>query len=86
VLVLNEDQVMLRDSARGFLAEAAPVAQLRALRDSRDETGFSRELWRSIAEMGWTGVLVPEEYGGLAFGHVGAALICEEMGRTSRPP
>jgi alkylation response protein AidB-like acyl-CoA dehydrogenase len=58
------------------------VSQLRALRDGRDETGFSRELWRGIAEMGWTGVLVPEEYGGLAFGNVGAALICEEMGRT----
>jgi alkylation response protein AidB-like acyl-CoA dehydrogenase len=82
MLVLTDDEAMLRDSAKGFLAEAAPVAQLRALRDGRDETGFSRELWRSIAEMGWTGVLVPEEHGGLAFGNVGAALICEEMGRT----
>src|SRR5919107_1443391 len=50
MLVLTEDEAMLRDSARGFLAEAAPVSQLRALRDSRDETGFSRELWGSIAE------------------------------------
>ncbi|HKH33849.1 MAG TPA: acyl-CoA dehydrogenase family protein, partial [Beijerinckiaceae bacterium] len=65
MLVLTDDEAMLRDSAKGFLAEAAPVSQLRALRDGRHETGFSRELWRSIAEMGWTGVLVPEEYGGL---------------------
>ncbi len=81
-LVLNEDQLLLKESARGFLAEKAPVAALRKLRDSRDELGFSRALWKEMAEMGWAGVLVDEAHGGSDFGFVGAGVIAEEMGRT----
>jgi alkylation response protein AidB-like acyl-CoA dehydrogenase len=62
-LVLNEEQSMLRDSARGLISDKAPVSHLRQLRDSKDATGFSRELWRSFAEMGFSGLLVPEEIG-----------------------
>ena len=81
-LVLNEDQLMFRDSAKRFANERAPVAQLRALRDSNDAVGFKREVWREMAEMGWAGVLIPEEFGGVGFGHVGAGLIAEEIGRN----
>jgi acyl-CoA dehydrogenase len=81
-LVLNDDQLMFRDAARRFAAERAPVAQLRELRDREDETGFDRDVWRDMAEMGWAGVLVPEEHGGTAFGYVGAGLIAEEIGRN----
>ena len=81
-LVLNQEQEMLRDSALVFLRENAPVAQLRALRDGQDSDGFSRALWRSFAEMGFTGVLVPEEYGGLGLGHVEAGAIMEAVGRN----
>jgi acyl-CoA dehydrogenase len=81
-LVLNQEQEMLRDSAMGFLRENAPVAQLRKLRDERDETGFSRELWHSFANMGFTGVLIPEEYGGLGLGQVEAGVIMEAIGRN----
>lgn len=81
-LVLTEDQLMFRDATKRFAAERAPVAQLRQLRDSRDEVGFSRELWKEMAEMGWAGVLVPEENGGAGFGYVGAGLIAEEVGRN----
>lgn len=81
-LVLNEEQEMLRDAAHGWLADNAPIAQLRKLRDSRDETGFDRGQWREMAEMGWAGILVPEAHGGSEFGFVGAGLIAEEMGRT----
>ncbi len=81
-LVLNEDQVLLQESAKGFLNEKAPVAALRALRDSRDATGYSRDLWREMVEMGWAGIVVPEEHGGLDFGFLGAGLLCREMGRT----
>ena len=81
-LVLNEDQLMFRDSAKRFAAQRAPVAQLRKLRDERDPTGFSRDLWKEMADMGWAGVLVPEEYGGVGFGYVGAGLIAEEIGRN----
>ena len=81
-LVLNEEQTMLRDSARAFIGEKSPVAQLRALRDKRDETGFSRELWSGFASMGFTGILVPEAYGGLGLGCVEAGIVMEEIGRT----
>lgn len=81
-LVLNEEQEMLRDSARGFLDEKAPVSALRKLRDDNDATGFSRDLWKEMAEMGWAGILVDEEHGGADFGFVGAGVLAEEMGRT----
>ncbi len=81
-LVLNEEEVMLRDAAKGFLSEKAPVSALRKLRDNNDPLGWSRELWAQMAEMGWAGILVPEEYGGIDYGMVGAGLIAEEMGRN----
>lgn len=84
-LVLTEEQSMLRDSARGLIGGKAPVSHLRQLRDSRDATGFSRELWKSFAEMGFAGLLVPEEFGGSALGCVEAGVIMEEIGRTLMP-
>jgi alkylation response protein AidB-like acyl-CoA dehydrogenase len=79
-LILTEEQTMLRDSARDFLAEQAPVSQLRALRDSADTDGFSRPLWARFAEMGFTGVLVAEAHGGLGLGHVEAGLVMQRIG------
>ena len=84
-LVLNEEQSMLRDSARGLISDKAPVSHLRQLRDSRDPIGFSRELWRSFAEMGFSGLLVAEEFGGSALGCVEAGVVMEEIGRTLMP-
>lgn len=81
-LTLTDEQEMLKESARGFLDEKAPVAALRKLRDERSEEGFSRALWREMAEMGWAGVLVDEAHGGSEFGFVGAGVLAEEMGRT----
>ncbi|MHA6289554.1 acyl-CoA dehydrogenase family protein [Maricaulis sp. CAU 1757] len=81
-MLLDEDAVMLKDAAKGWLGKNAPVSQLRALRDSADETGFDRKSWAEMAEMGWAGVLVPEEHGGVAMGHVAAGVIAEEMGRN----
>ena len=81
-LVLTDDQLMFRDAAKRFAAERAPVAQLRKLRDDNDLVGFSRELWKEMADMGWAGVLAPEEYGGVGFGFVGAGLIATEVGRN----
>jgi alkylation response protein AidB-like acyl-CoA dehydrogenase len=69
-LVLTEEQSMLRDSARGLISDKAAVAHLRHLRDSGDATGFSRELWKTFAEMGFAGLLVPEEFGGSGLGCV----------------
>ncbi len=84
-LYLTEDQDMLRDTAKPFLADAAPVKHLRALRDSNDPTGFSRDLWAQFAEMGFTGIMVPEGHGGMGMGHVEAGVVLEEIGRNLTP-
>jgi alkylation response protein AidB-like acyl-CoA dehydrogenase len=84
-LVLTEEQSMLRDSARGLISDKAPVSHLRLLRDSKDATGFSRELWKTFAEMGFSGLLVPEEFGGSGLGCVEAGVVMEEIGRTLMP-
>lgn len=81
-LLLDEEQRMLKDAAREFLSGHAPVAQLRKLRDQRDPLGYCPETWRAMVELGWSGILVPEAQGGLAFGHVGMGQILEEGGRT----
>lgn len=84
-LVLTEEQTMLRDSARGLIGDKAPVTHLRKLRDERDPVGFSRELWKSFAEMGFAGLVVPEEFGGSGLGCVEAGVVMEEIGRTLMP-
>lgn len=84
-LVLNEEQLMLRDSARDFLRSQAPVGHLRRLRDSGNAEGFSRTLWGEMVDMGWTAVLVPEEYGGLGYGFSELGIVLEESGRTLTP-
>lgn len=84
-LVLNEEQSMLRDSARGLISDKAPVAHLRKLRDDKDAVGFSRDLWKIFAEMGFAGLLVPEEFGGSGLGAVEAGVVMEEIGRTLMP-
>jgi alkylation response protein AidB-like acyl-CoA dehydrogenase len=84
-LVLTEEQSMLRDSARGLISDKAPVAHLRSLRDSKDATGFSRDLWKAFAEMGFSGLLVPENFGGSGLGCVEAGVVMEEIGRTLMP-
>ncbi|MFN5488845.1 MAG: acyl-CoA dehydrogenase family protein [Bradyrhizobium sp.] len=84
-LVLTEEQSMLRDSARGLISDKAPVAHLRSLRDNKDATGFSRELWTTFAEMGFSGLLVPDQFGGSGLGCVEAGIVMEEIGRTLMP-
>src|SRR3981189_2562933 len=84
-LVLTEEQSVLRDSARGLISDKAPVSHLRKLRDSKDATGLSRGLWRAFAEMGFSGLLVPEIFGGSGLGCVEAGVVMEEIGRTLMP-
>ncbi len=81
-LVLNEEQRFLQDTAREFLAGNAPVESLRGLRDSRDPLGYSSDLWRQMAELGWASIILPEAYGGLEFGFMGLGVVMEESGRT----
>lgn len=84
-LLLTEEQTMLRDSARGLISDKAPVSHLRSLRDGKDATGFSREFWKTFAEMGFSGLLVPEKFGGSGLGCVEAGIVMEEIGRTLMP-
>ena len=84
-LVLSEEQSMLRDSARGLISDKAPVSHLRQLRDTKDAAGFSRDLWKTFAEMGFSGLLVPESFGGSGLGCVEAGVVMEEIGRSLMP-
>lgn len=84
-LYLDDEQTMLRDTTRDFIAERAPVGHMRGLRDAGDPTGFSRALWKAFAEMGFTGILIGEDEGGLGLGHVEAGVVLEEIGRNLSP-
>ncbi len=81
-LVLTEEQELLRETAREFIQEKAPIAQLRRLRDEKDATGFSRELWGEMAGLGWAGIPFDEEYGGAELGLQELGIVLEECGRT----
>ncbi len=81
-LVLNEDQNMLKDSAKNFCSDNTPITQLRRLRDENDSLGFDKETWNQMVELGWSGITVPEAYGGLGFGYMGLGVVMEECGRT----
>jgi alkylation response protein AidB-like acyl-CoA dehydrogenase len=84
-LILNEEQMMVRDNARAFLAAKGPLSHLRKLRDAHDPDGFSRALWKAFAEMGFCGILVPEALGGSGLGYVEAGVIMGEIGRNLTP-
>jgi alkylation response protein AidB-like acyl-CoA dehydrogenase len=81
-MILNEEQTMLKDTAKEFCASNAPISQLRKLRDSEAKDGFDRDTWAKMVELGWAGIPFPEEYGGLAFGYKGLGVVTEETGRT----
>jgi len=84
-MLLNDDQNMLKDSAREFVKSAAPITHMREYRDKDDKDGFSRDLWKQFAEMGFTGILIPEDEGGLGLGHIEAGIVLEEIGRNLTP-
>ncbi|MDX1556472.1 MAG: acyl-CoA dehydrogenase [Xanthomonadales bacterium] len=84
-LILNEEQQMLQDAARGFLRDRAPIEHLRSLRDRDIEDRVSLDLWAEMAEMGWPAILVPEAHGGLGYGYCGLGIVLEESGRTLTP-
>ncbi|OMC47117.1 acyl-CoA dehydrogenase [Mycobacterium sp. IS-2888] len=83
-LELNDEQVALRDTARHFLAEKAPISgHVRALLD--DPTGTTGAVWRGLADLGTTGLLVPTEYGGAGMTMVEAGIVAEELGAALHP-
>ena len=84
--LLNDDQKMLRETAADFLADKGGIAkQLRHWRDISCKDGFGHDLWKQFAELGLTGICIPDDQGGLGLGAVEAALVLEEIGRNLTP-
>ena len=81
-LVRNEEQRRLQETAEDFLRRNAPVSALRKLRDEGDALGYSRELWQEMAELGWAGIILPQQYGGLEFGFAGMGALLQASGHT----
>ncbi len=83
-LVLTEDQELLAQTARDFVRTNSPLSRLRALRDGQ-EMGFSPDMWQEMAQLGWAGILIPEEYGGAGMGLADLAVVLEAVGRNLAP-
>jgi alkylation response protein AidB-like acyl-CoA dehydrogenase len=84
-LVLSEEQELIQQAASEFLKEHAPVTHLREMRDKEDAVGFSKALWREMAELGWTGIPFGEDVGGADLGLAELGVVMEECGRTLAP-
>src|SRR3954447_5552783 len=81
--LLTDDQKMLHDTAASFLGEEGSIArQLRHWRDIDCKDGFGHGLWKQFAELGLTGICIPESNGGLGLGATETALVLEEIGRN----
>ena len=81
----TNEQQLLRESAAAFVRDNSSLKRIRALRDSKDADGFSRDLWTQMAELGWLGIVFPEAYGGLGLGYKELALVLEEFGKGLMP-
>jgi alkylation response protein AidB-like acyl-CoA dehydrogenase len=79
----SEEQEMLRQSVRDFLVAESPMTYVRQMME--DERGFSDEQWKKMAELGWTGLIIPEEYGGAGLNMVDMVVVLEEMGKVVFP-
>jgi alkylation response protein AidB-like acyl-CoA dehydrogenase len=84
-MTLNDDQNMLRDSAREFMQSEAPTKHFRKFRDMGCKDGFSHDLWKQFAEMGFAGMMIAEADGGMGMGHIEAGIVLEEIGRNLSP-
>ena len=79
----SEEQLLLRDQARGFLADICPPAVVRRILDG-DEP-YAADVWQGVAEMGWTATVIPEQYDGLGLSYLELVVIAEELGRAAAP-
>jgi alkylation response protein AidB-like acyl-CoA dehydrogenase len=82
VLVLSEEQELLRDSARDFAGNAVEIDWLRNVREQGGGAGFDPDVWRQMAELGWTAIPFAEEVGGLGLGYAEAGVVLEELGKA----
>jgi acyl-CoA dehydrogenase len=84
-LILTEEQEFLRDTAKDFAQERTPVTHFRSLRDNNDENLWDEDIWQEMVNLGWSGILIPEEFGGSDFGVAGISVILQECGKTLTP-
>jgi alkylation response protein AidB-like acyl-CoA dehydrogenase len=80
--VLNEEQTMLRDMAREWADNEAPVSAFRKVRNEALPQGYDAAAWNEMGQMGWAGIVVPEEFGGSAFGYLSLGMVLEQLGRN----
>jgi len=84
-LILNEEELYLKETAKNFAENTTPVNHFRSLRDNKDPQLWSNDVWKEMVELGWSGILIPEEYGGSDFGLTGICAILQECGKTLAP-
>ncbi|MDA8867951.1 acyl-CoA dehydrogenase family protein [Gammaproteobacteria bacterium] len=84
-LILNEEQQFLKDTAKNFAEERTPINHFRSLRDNKDNLLWDKDTWKEMVNLGWSGILIPEEYGGSNFGLAGISVILQECGKTLTP-
>ena len=80
----SDDQKSLKDQARKFLADKSAIKVVRGVLDNEAKS-YDEALWRGVAEMGWLGVAIPEEHGGLGLGRLELCVLAEEIGRAVAP-
>lgn len=78
---LTDEQALLKEQAKTWARDEAPVSKFREMRDSGNEYGFDKATWAGIGQMGWAGIVVPEAYGGVDMGHLTFGVVLEELGR-----
>lgn len=84
-LILSEEQAFLKDTAKKFAQEKTPTTHFRQIRDTENPECFDRNVWQEMVAQGWSGILIPEKYGGSNFGLAGIGVVLEELGRTLTP-
>ncbi|MDA8890171.1 acyl-CoA dehydrogenase family protein [Gammaproteobacteria bacterium] len=84
-LILNEEQQFLKDTAKNFAEERTPINHFRSLRDNKDNLLWDKNTWKEMVNLGWSGILIPAEYGGSNFGLAGISVILQECGKTLTP-
>ena len=84
-LILTEEQEFLRDTAKDFAQERTPITHFRSLRDNNDKNLWDKDIWEEMVKLGWSGILIPEEFGGSDFGVAGISVILQECGKTLTP-
>jgi len=84
-LILTEEQQFLKDTAKNFVRDKTPVTHFREMRDSENSQCWDDAIWKEMVELGWSGILVPEKFGGSEFGMAGISVIMQELGRTLTP-